>query len=55
MLQKTIAFTDLVLSIFNEGAYMTFMAISHKALNLNYSLIVKTRWNPFLEPTNTKQ
>ena len=45
---------SLVLTIFNEGAYLTFKSIFHKALNY-FSLIVKSRLNPFLEPTSTKQ
>ena len=43
----------LVLTIFNEGAYLTFKSIFHKAL-IYFSSIVKSRSNPFLEPTSTK-
>ena len=38
----------LVLKIFNEGAYLTFKSIFHKALNL-FSSIVKSRSNMFLD------
>ena len=51
------AFTSvflLVLTIFNEEAYLTFKSIFHKALNY-FSSIVKSRSNPFLLPTITKQ
>jgi len=41
----------LVLPIFNEGAYLTFKSIYHKAL----SLIVKSCSNPLLEPTSTSR
>ena len=41
-------------TIFNEGAYLTFRSIFHKAL-IYFSSIVISRSNPFLEPTSTKQ
>jgi len=44
----------LVLTIFNEGAYLTFKSIFHKA-SIYFSSIVISRSNPFLEPTSTKQ
>ena len=47
-------FLFLFLTIFNEGAYLILKSIFHKALNL-FSSIVKSRSNPFLEPTSTKQ
>ena len=40
------------LTIFNEGAYLTFKPIFHKALNL-FSSIVNSRSNPFLDQTST--
>ena len=40
----------LVLTIFNEGTYLTSKTFFHKA----HSLIVKSRSDPFLEPTSTK-
>ena len=42
------------LTIFNEGAYLTFKSVFHKAL-MYFSSTVKSRSNPFLEPTSTKQ
>jgi len=46
-------YIDLVLTVLNEGAYLTFKSIFHKALN--FSSIVISRSNPFLEPTIIKQ
>jgi len=43
-----------VLTIFNEGAYLTFKYFFHKAFNY-FSSIVKSRSNPFLEPISTNQ
>ena len=42
------------MTIYNDGAYLTFKSIFHKALNL-LSSIVKSHPNPFLEPSSTKQ
>ena len=44
-----------VLTIFNEGAYSTFdLSQSSIRPSIYFSSIVKSRLNPFLEPTSTK-
>ena len=49
------AFLVLVLTISNEGAYLTFLSQSSIRPSICFSSIVKSRSNPFLEPTSTKQ
>ena len=44
----------LVLTKFNDGTYLTFKSIFHKAL-IYFSTIVISRSYPFLEPTSTKE
>ena len=51
-IKPCIWFWFLVLTIFIE-AYFALKSIFHKALNL-FSPIVKSRSNPFLEPTSTR-
>ena len=41
-------------AIFNKGAYLIYISIYQKALNL-FNSIMKTRSNSFLEPISTKQ
>ena len=46
----------LVLTIFNEGVYLIFKyLISSIRPSIYFSLIVRSRSNPYLEPTSTKQ
>ena len=44
-----------VLTLFKEGAYLTFTSQSSIRPSIYFSSIVKSRSNPFLEPTSTKQ
>ena len=44
----------LFLTIFNEGAYLTVKSVSIRP-SIYFSSIVKSRSNPFPEPTSTKQ
>ena len=44
----------LVLTIFNEGAYLRLSQSSIRA-SIDFSSIVKPRLNLFMEPTSTKQ
>jgi len=45
----------LVLTIFNEGAYLTFKSQSYVRPSIYFSLIVNSRSKPFLKPTSTEQ
>ena len=45
----------LVLMIFNEGAYLKFSVNLPYGPQFNFSVIVISCSNPFLEPTSTKQ
>ena len=48
-------YLGLILTIFNEGVYLTFTSQSSIWPAIYFSSIVKSRSNPFLEPTSTKQ